>query len=87
MVTYDPDLKKSLLQLLFNHQGESGRRASTVKVLEVLIQLLAEDPEVQSYFAGLPGVTYRYARYTDWIKVFLYQSLNNAKDSENKLRE
>ena len=75
MATYDPDVKKPLLQLLFSHQVEGNRHTEGVKVLEVLIQLLAEDPEVQAYFASLPGVTYQYARYTDWIKAFLYSRL------------
>ena len=30
------------------------------------------------FFSDLPGVTYQYARYTDWIRPYLESTMNKA---------
>ena len=39
------------------------------------------------YFSNLPGVTYQYARYTDWIKPFLVKTMNGAGSTSAGLKE
>jgi hypothetical protein len=36
--------------------------------LETLINIICSNEYIMEYFAGLPGVTYLWARYTDWIR-------------------
>ena len=53
----------------------------TVNCLEDLAQIIASDDEVKQYFAELPGMTYQYARYSDWIKPYLENQLRNSLNS------
>ena len=51
----------------------------TVSCLYSLVNLLAEDDNIAEYFSELPGPSYCLARYTDWIKPYLYEQLIDAK--------
>lgn len=53
----------------------------TVNCLEKLVQIIASDEDVCRYFSELPGVTYQFARYTDWIKPYLLHQLSINKTS------
>lgn len=46
--------------------------------LDHLLSIINSDESVQEWFSGLPGVTYQYARYTDWIGPYLNSSLTHA---------
>ena len=35
--------------------------------LEELMRIIANDDVTMGFFAKIPGFTYQYARYTDWI--------------------
>lgn len=39
--------------------------------LSYLTTIISKSETVMEYFSKLPGVTYQYARYSDWIKPFL----------------
>ena len=87
MLTYDPDVNNSLLQVLWLNQVENKREKECVKILTVLVDIVTSDPDVMEYFASLPGVTYQYARYTDWIKPYLAKTLNTSGAANTLLRE
>lgn len=44
-----------------------------------MVNLLASDDNIAEYFSELPGPSYCLARYTDWIKPYLYEQLIDAK--------
>lgn len=49
---------------------------------------MTSDEAVMEWFSELPGVTYQYARYTDWIKPFLEKARNEASGyGKNSLKE
>ena len=76
MVTYDPENESSLLHLLWRYQGRMD--TYTVNCLEDLVQIISHDDDIKQYFAELPGMTYQYARYSDWIKPYLETQLRNS---------
>ena len=41
------------------------------------------DPHLCKYFAALPGPTYALARYTDWIRPYLKEQLEDARKGYN----
>lgn len=59
----------SLLHLLWRYKGRMD--SYTVSCLESLLNIIASDENVAEYFSNIPGPTYQYARYTDWIKPYL----------------
>ena len=65
MLTYDPDNNNSLLHLLWRYQGRMENY--TLNCLECLADIITRCETVMDFFSKLPGVTYMYARYTDWI--------------------
>ena len=69
MLTYDPENESSLLHLLWRYQGRMD--TYTVNCLEDLTTIIASDDDIKQYFAELPGITYQYARYSDWVKPYL----------------
>ena len=77
MLTYSPDDDSSLLHLIWRYQGRMENY--TMTCLEHLTKILASDEEIMEYFSNLPGASYQYARYTDWIKPFLTSTLNKAQ--------
>jgi hypothetical protein len=50
----------------------------TMNCLECLSDIITNSETVMDYFGRLPGVTYQYARYTDWIQPFLMSQLNKS---------
>ena len=50
--------------------------------LNVLADIITSSDRIMDFFASLPGVTYQYARYSDWISPFLNSQLNKT-DSAN----
>ncbi len=50
----------------------------TVNCLEDLTTIIASDDDIKQYFAELPGITYQYARYSDWVKPYLETQLRNS---------
>ena len=75
-MSYSPDDDGSLLHLMWRYQGKMDNY--TMTCLEHLAKMLASDEEIMEYFSNLPGATYQYARYTDWIKPFLTSTMNKA---------
>ena len=67
----------ALLHLLWRYKGRMD--TYTVSCLFSLVNLIAADEVVAEYFAELPGPTYCLARYTDWIKPYLYEQLADAR--------
>lgn len=59
----------ALLHLLWRYKGRMD--SYTVNCLYSLLNLIACDDNVAEYFSEIPGPTYSYARYTDWIKPYL----------------
>lgn len=53
----------------------------TVNCLEDLAIIISGDDSVKQYFAELPGMTYQFARYSDWIKPYLETQLKNSLSS------
>lgn len=51
----------------------------TVNCLYSLLNLIACDDNVAEYFSEIPGPTYAFARYTDWIKPYLNEQLVDAR--------
>ena len=69
MLTYDPDNTNSLLHLLWRYQGRM--EDFTMTCLNCLADIVTNSEEAMEFFSNLPGVTYQYARYSDWIGPFL----------------
>ena len=69
------------------NQAENKRENEAVKVLSMLVDLFNEDEAIMEYFSNLPGVTYQYARYTDWIKPFLMKVMNGPGSTATSLKE
>lgn len=67
----------ALLHLLWRYKGRMD--AYTVNCLHSLLNLIAQDDKVAAYFSEVPGPTYSYARYTDWIKPYLNEQLVDAR--------
>ena len=44
--------------------------------LNCLADIVTNSEEAMEFFSNLPGVTYQYARYSDWISPFLTSQLN-----------
>lgn len=82
MVGYNPDADSSLLQLLWRYHGNMDKY--TVNCLEHLLEIIANDEDIQEFFSKLPGITYLYARYTDWIKPYLQSQLNSTQSGYSK---
>ena len=40
--------------------------------LEELLRIISNDNTTMGFFARLPGFTYQYARYTDWICQYVH---------------
>ena len=76
MLTYDPKNNDSLLHLLWRYQGKMENYMMTC--LGHLGDIISSDESVMEFFSELPGVTYQYARYTDWIIPYLNSTLNKA---------
>ena len=51
--------------------------------LDHLLSIINSDESVQEWFSNLPGVTYQYARYTDWITPYLSQCLATSTSNAN----
>ena len=49
-----------------------------INCLGHLAEIISLDENIMQFFSTLPGVTYQYARYTDWIQPFLTSSMNKA---------
>lgn len=79
MLTYDPMNDNSLLHLLWRYQGRMDTYVNNC--LEYLGFILQGSPSVMEYFSNLPGVSYQYARYTDWIAPYLLKQYKNANSS------
>ena len=71
MLTYEPDIGNALLQVLWLYHSDKPRESQVLKCLEFLVDIITLDENVMEHFSQLPGVTYQYARYTDWIKPFI----------------
>jgi hypothetical protein len=69
MLTHEPDNYNSLLHLLWRYQGRMEQ--TTNMCLEKLITIMVTSPSIMDFFSRLPGPTYQYARYTDWIQPYL----------------
>jgi hypothetical protein len=41
------------------------------ELLETLLRIMTGHENTMAYFASLPGLTYEWARYSDWIKPLL----------------
>ncbi|CDW89068.1 ubiquitin carboxyl-terminal hydrolase family protein [Stylonychia lemnae] len=67
----------SLLHLLWRYKGRMD--SYTVSCLLSLLNIIASDDFVAEYFSNIPGPTYQYARYTDWIKPYLNEQLVDAR--------
>ena len=51
--------------------------------LEELMRIISNDNVTMGFFAKIPGFTYQYARYTDWIGQYLYTITEiDKKDSK-----
>lgn len=53
----------------------------TMTCLDCLADIVTSSEEVMEFFSNLPGVTYQYARYSDWIQPFLTSHLNKVAAS------
>ena len=67
----------SLLHLLWRYKGRMD--TFTVNCLLSLMNIITADDDVSEYFSNIPGPTYQYARYTDWIKPYLNEQLIDAR--------
>jgi len=67
----------SLLHLLWRYKGRMD--TYTVSCLLSLLNIIASDDYVAEHFSNIPGPTYQYARYTDWIKPYLNEQLIDAR--------
>ena len=76
MLTYDAENDSSLLHLLWRYQGRIEQQV--MGCLECLADIITSSPAIMEYFSNLPGYTYQYARYTDWIQPFLMSQLNKS---------
>ena len=57
-------------------------------VLETFIRMVTNDDTSMSFFADLPGFSYQFARYTDWIGAFIHDiAEQDAKDSKKLTRD
>ena len=50
--------------------------------LNCLADIVTNSEEAMEFFSNLPGVTYQYARYSDWISPFLTSQLNKVTGSQ-----
>ena len=80
MLTYDPENTNSLLHLLWRYQGRM--EDFTMTCLNCLADIVTNSEEAMEFFSNLPGVTYQYARYSDWIGPFLTSQLNKVTGSQ-----
>ena len=51
--------------------------------LEELMRIISNDKVTMGFFAKIPGFTYQYARYTDWIGQYLY-TITDIDKKDNK---
>ena len=70
-LTYDSTNNESLLHLLWRYQGRMDQ--FTLTCLNVLINIITSQESIMEFFSNLPGPTYQFARYTDWIGPYLTQ--------------
>lgn len=83
MLTYDPENDNSLLHLLWRYHGRMD--VYTINCLEHLGNFLVADDSICEFFSNLPGLSYQYARYTDWIRPYLEkQMVSTGNNSVNK---
>ena len=51
--------------------------------LEIFVRIITADEVCMDFFSKIPGFTYQYARYTDWIDQFLNElTLIEEKNSK-----
>ena len=65
MLSHDSGSHNSLLHLLWRYKGRNENY--TMQCLNSLSDIITSSEEIMELFSNLPGVTYQYARYTDWI--------------------
>jgi hypothetical protein len=67
--------------------SQSERTANfPIELLETLLRIMTSHEHTMAYFASLPGMTYQWARYTDWIKPLLNSivaSMNGCKATKD----
>ena len=71
----------SFLNQLWTHKD--SMKSYSMVCLDHLLEIINSDETVQEWFSELPGVTYQYARYTDWIMPYLRSSLATATGGWN----
>ena len=81
MLSHDPGSNNSLLHLLWRHKGRNENY--TMQCLNSLADIITSSEKIMELFSNLPGVTYQYARYTDWIQPFLMSQLNKSTSYSN----
>ena len=70
-VTYKPEVDTSLLVLLWRYQNRPEDFESGLCFLKSLVSIICLNEGIIQFFAQLPGLTYQWARYTDWIRPYL----------------
>ena len=81
MLSHDPHSNNSLLHLLWRHKNRNENY--TMQCLNSLADIVTSSEKIMELFSNLPGVTYQYARYTDWIQPFLMSQLNKSTSYSN----
>lgn len=74
MLTYDHEANNCLLHLLWRYKGRM--ETYTLECLSSLSDIITSSDHIMELFSVLPGVTYQFARYTDWIQPFLMTKLH-----------
>mmetsp|Transcript_6475 Transcript_6475/g.10989 ORF Transcript_6475/g.10989 Transcript_6475/m.10989 type:complete len:299 (+) Transcript_6475:236-1132(+) len=67
----------ALLNMLWKYKGRLD--SFTLTCLQSLTELLTGDDDIAFYFAELPSPTYSQARYTDWIRPYFENQLEDTK--------
>jgi hypothetical protein len=86
-VTYKPEVDTSLLTLLWRYQSRPEDFESGLSFLKSLIKIICQNERIIAFFSELPGLTYQWARYTDWIRPYLervIQRCTGFKESSAK---
>ena len=65
----DPAIQGS--QVVKSAKGVKVDKNLDLEPLDYFMRIVKEDETSMSFFAQIPGFTYQYARYTDWIGQFL----------------
>ena len=53
----------------------------SIKCLDDLAKMMSQDIGIRKYLAEMPGPTYQYARFTDWIRPYLQSKLTISMGS------